>query len=152
MRCVAKGFGAADTIFCYESRKGFLRKVCGSAPYLWRVQSRGINAMADIDTAKKKLEARLAELNARFVHLQDDLAEPLDPDFAEAAVEREDDASLEGQAALVSSELGSVNRALDRIANGTYGLCVKCSGQISPERLSARPEAALCITCAKEVS
>ncbi|SLK01122.1 TraR/DksA family transcriptional regulator [Novosphingobium mathurense] len=108
--------------------------------------------MADIDTAKRKLEARLVELNARMKHLQDDLSEPLDPDFAEAAVEREDDASLEGQASLVSRELGSVNRALDRIADGTYGLCVKCGGQISSDRLMARPEAALCIDCAKQAS
>jgi DnaK suppressor protein len=62
----------------------------------------------------------------------------------------EDDASLEAQAALVTREIASVKRALTRIESGTYGLCVRCGEEISPKRLEARPEAALCITCARE--
>jgi RNA polymerase-binding transcription factor DksA len=45
-----------------------------------------------------------------------------------------------------------VKRALARIADGTYGECVRCGGDIAPARLEARPEAALCIDCAKVVT
>lgn len=105
--------------------------------------------MPDTVTAKAHLEVQLAELKARFAHLQTDLAEPLNADSSERAVETEDDDSLEAQAALVSSEIESVTRALDRIENGTYGICTKCGDEIAPARLEARPEAALCIKCAQ---
>jgi DnaK suppressor protein len=104
--------------------------------------------MAEIDAVKAQLQSRLDELKRRLEHLRIDIAEPLDPDFAEMAVEIEDDTSIEGQAALVSRELASVSRALERIAVGTYGQCVKCGEPISQQRLEARPEAALCIDCA----
>lgn len=103
----------------------------------------------DTDAAKARLQAMQAELRERLSHLGHELAEPLDPDSSERAVEMEGDQPLEGQALLVTRELGSVDRALDRIAGGTYGTCVKCGGQIAAQRLDARPEAALCIECAE---
>jgi DnaK suppressor protein len=99
--------------------------------------------------AKTRLQAQLAELKARLAHLETDLAEPLNADSSERAVETEDDASLEAQALLVSREIESVTRALDRIADGTYGICVRCADEIAPARLEARPEAAMCIRCAQ---
>jgi len=98
--------------------------------------------------AKTRLQAQLAELKARLARLESDLAEPLNPDSSERAVETEDDASLEAQAALVSREIESVTRALDRIDSGTYGTCVRCGDDIAPARLEARPEASFCIRCA----
>lgn len=47
-------------------------------------------------------------------------------------------------------QIASVDRALERIAAGTYGECVRCGGEISPARLEVRPEAALCIDCARQ--
>jgi RNA polymerase-binding transcription factor DksA len=38
---------------------------------------------------------------------------------------------------------------LSRIADGSFGQCVRCGAQIAPDRLEARPEAALCIDCAR---
>ncbi len=105
--------------------------------------------MTDIPAAKARLEAQLKELRTRLSHFETDLAEPLNADSSERAVEMEDDASLEGQAALVSREIESVTRALERIEAGTYGTCVRCGGEIAPARLEARPEAALCINCAQ---
>lgn len=104
--------------------------------------------MLDLFVQQARLEEQLNELKARRVRIEDDLAEPLDPDSSEQAVEVEDDASLEGQAALIDQEIGSVSRALERIAKGTYGECVRCGSEIAPARLAARPEAALCIGCA----
>ena len=99
---------------------------------------------------KDRLEAQLAELKGRLGRVEGDLAEPLDPNSTEQAIEVEDDPSLEGQAQLIHREIVSVNRALDRIASGTYGECVRCGGPIAPARLEARPEAALCIDCARQ--
>jgi DnaK suppressor protein len=40
-----------------------------------------------------------------------------------------------------------VKRALDRIENGTFGICEKCGDDIAIERLKARPVTTLCIEC-----
>lgn len=106
--------------------------------------------MADTAAAKTHLKSQLEQLKKRQDRIAQDLAEPLNPDFSEQAVEMEDDASLEGQAALIAREIASVKRALMRIENGTYGLCMRCGDEIAPERLKARPEAALCIKCARK--
>lgn len=105
--------------------------------------------MPDLATAKARLEEQLAELLARQGRIAHDLSEPLNPDSSEQAVELEDDASLEAQGALVTREIASVKRALARIEDGTYGECVRCGEEIAPGRLEARPEAALCIDCAR---
>jgi RNA polymerase-binding protein DksA len=105
--------------------------------------------MPDTAAAKARLEAQLAELEARAARIAEDLSEPLNPDSSEQAIEMEDDASLEGQGALVAKEIASVKRALARISDGTYGECVRCGEDIAPARLEARPEAALCIDCAR---
>ena len=99
---------------------------------------------------KARLETQLAELKERLGRVELDLAEPLNADSSEQAVEVQDDAPLEAQALLIHREMASINRALDRIANGTYGECVRCGGGIAPARLEARPEAALCIDCARK--
>ena len=106
--------------------------------------------MSDPVEIRARLEAMLAELESRETRIADDLAEPLNPDSGEQAVEMEDDAALEGQGALVSREIASVKRALGRIEDGTYGACVRCAAAIAPARLEARPEAALCIDCARK--
>jgi DnaK suppressor protein len=98
--------------------------------------------------AKARLEALLGELEGRQNRIAQVLAEPLNPDSSEQAVEMEDDVSLEAQRALIAREIASVKRALTRIENGTYGECVRCGAEIAPRRLEARPEAALCIECA----
>lgn len=104
--------------------------------------------MPDTDAARARLEAQLAELEGRLERIAADLAEPLAADSSEQAVETEDDAALEGQAALITREIASIRRALERIDEGTYGECVQCGTEIAEGRLDARPEAALCIECA----
>ena len=105
--------------------------------------------MTDIEPPRARLEDMLAELQGRGQRIEEDLDDPLDPDSSERAVEMEDDISLEGEAALVAREIASVKRALARIDDGSYGTCVRCGEEISPARLEARPEAALCIDCAR---
>lgn len=105
--------------------------------------------MTDIEAARARLDSMLAELEARRQRIDEDLDDPLDPDSSERAIEMEDDVSLEGEAALVAREIASAKRALARIDDGSYGTCVRCGEEIAPARLEARPEAALCINCAR---
>jgi DnaK suppressor protein len=104
--------------------------------------------MPKTNAAKARLEQQLAELKERQKRIAQDLAEPLNRDLSEQAVEMEDDESLQGQAALIGREIASVSRALLRIEQGNYGECVRCGDQIGAQRLEARPEAALCFACA----
>ncbi|MCO5168603.1 MAG: TraR/DksA family transcriptional regulator [Planctomycetes bacterium] len=46
-----------------------------------------------------------------------------------------------------SAELDQIDYALERIDNGSYGVCEECEKPINPERLRALPFASLCITC-----
>jgi DnaK suppressor protein len=43
----------------------------------------------------------------------------------------------------------AVDAALERIAAGGYGSCARCDEPIGFARLEARPEATLCIACAR---
>lgn len=49
------------------------------------------------------------------------------------------------------SKIKSIESALQRMEQGTYGLCEKCSQAIDPERLEILPEATLCVKCAKSL-
>jgi len=40
-----------------------------------------------------------------------------------------------------------IDRAMQRVIEGRYGTCEDCERGISPERLSARPEATRCVDC-----
>jgi DnaK suppressor protein len=43
--------------------------------------------------------------------------------------------------------LQEVDDSLDRIENGTYGICEECGGPISLKRLEVRPVAKYCVPC-----
>jgi len=43
--------------------------------------------------------------------------------------------------------LAKIAQAQDRIAAGTYGICIQCGEAISFERLELRPYIPTCITC-----
>ncbi len=43
--------------------------------------------------------------------------------------------------------LKKIDEALERIANGIFGVCESCGGEISFKRLKARPVTTLCIEC-----
>lgn len=49
------------------------------------------------------------------------------------------------------SKIKSIESALQRMEQGTYGRCEKCSQPIDPERLEILPEANLCVKCAKSL-
>ena len=43
--------------------------------------------------------------------------------------------------------IAKVTEALERIKDGTFGICEMCGDEISEERLRARPVTTLCIDC-----
>ena len=50
-----------------------------------------------------------------------------------------------------SRELAAVEKALERIRGGSYGVCEGCSNPIPPVRLQALPYATSCIECQREI-
>jgi RNA polymerase-binding transcription factor DksA len=54
----------------------------------------------------------------------------------------------EGQRAEAMRELGELDDAAARIADGTYGVCISCGTAIPIGRLRLRPAATLCVPCA----
>ena len=47
----------------------------------------------------------------------------------------------------IRQEMASVEHAMEKIEQGTYGLCDNCGKPIDPERLEALPQASLCMKC-----
>jgi DnaK suppressor protein len=48
------------------------------------------------------------------------------------------------------SFLDKIERALQKIEDGSYGACEECEEEISVKRLEARPETSLCIRCKED--
>jgi len=46
--------------------------------------------------------------------------------------------------------IGKIREALQRLEDGTFGICEECGEEISDERLIARPVTTLCINCKKK--
>jgi DnaK suppressor protein len=67
----------------------------------------------------------------------------------------EDATAAFDQAAAVSLRRGTartleqVDEALERMAAGTYGVCIRCGEEIDFARLKAIPQATLCMGCRK---
>ncbi|OKK22025.1 TraR/DksA family transcriptional regulator [Streptomyces sp. CB00455] len=68
-----------------------------------------------------------------------------DPDGSSTAFERAHVASLLARA---HDHLDALDRALERLEQGGYGLCERCGRPIPAERLAVRPAATTCVTCA----
>src|SRR5580704_16166065 len=101
---------------------------------------------AELQKFKAILEAKKAELTGSLRHRDEIIIEkaPDALDEVQQAGERElairnldRDSSLSRQ----------IHRALARIADGSYGVCLHCEEEITPKRVAAVPWAAFCIRC-----
>jgi RNA polymerase-binding transcription factor DksA len=72
-----------------------------------------------------------------------------DPEGATIAFERSQVAALVLQ---VQGHLAEVEAAIQRLEDGTYGICERCGQPIAKARLEARPAASTCIRCASATS
>ncbi len=69
------------------------------------------------------------------------------PDAVEFAVKTAEQDVTARTADIRSGMLREIERALERVARGSYGLCEGCGEEISPARLKAIPWARYCVTC-----
>jgi RNA polymerase-binding transcription factor DksA len=103
----------------------------------------------DLTARQAQLTARLAELDHRLHGIKAELLAHHDPDWEEMATEREQDEVLEALGDGGKAEIRQIRAALVRIAQGTYGDCVRCGGTIAPARLDLLPATPVCATCAR---
>lgn len=95
------------------------------------------------------LQRELDELHAQIAGLEKALEEKPDyglgqgdPAVTRWELDRAMLRRLRGRAA-------ELERALARLNQGTYGICVKCGKPIHPDRLAVLPDTRVCIDCAQ---
>ncbi len=101
---------------------------------------------AALDDEKAKLIHQLEELGATS---DGDLRKDLDlgEGFADAAAITAERSEILGLIERMVVELRSVEDALTRLDEGTYGTCVNCGQPIPAERLEFRPNSTFCVDC-----
>ena len=109
-----------------------------------------------------KLQARLQQDRAAALGtVQDEIQRTSDPDDlslekipsdagdrSEADLETDTTISMAQRHA---AELQEIDAALARIADGSYGTCEECDGNIGAPRLEAQPTARRCIACQEQL-
>ncbi len=96
----------------------------------------------------KALENRLAELTSNITEIDNELRSLLPADWKEQATQLENQDALEGIEKSKLQEIHQIREALQRIGEGSYGVCAQCGETIDPRRLKALPTATRCIACA----
>ena len=71
---------------------------------------------------------------------------------AEASSLRTEWSRMSGFQGEAVEELAAIDRALQRIVDGSYGLCVRGGERIPHGRLEIKPAADLCIMCAEKAA
>jgi len=112
-----------------------------------------MGSIVNWDQNKATLLTRRGELlerHSRIARKTRHRDEPLPQDFAEQAVELENQELLEALDVEVAEELRQIARALQRIESGDYASCTSCGEDIPAARLRALPTTSLCVDCAAE--
>ncbi len=97
---------------------------------------------AALETERSTLQRQLEELGVG------NLVGSFDANFADSSQVTAERGETEALVASLVESLRAAEHALEKLADGTYGICEGCGDPISPARLEAKPEARLCITCA----
>jgi RNA polymerase-binding protein DksA len=100
---------------------------------------------ADLAESERVAESLGLVLSARSDATADDEHDPEGPTLAYEWTR------LQSVRSETADDIKAVDAALDRVANGTYGVCARCGRPIGADRLRARPTAELCIACARTV-
>jgi DnaK suppressor protein len=106
--------------------------------------------LTETEKLTRLLRTKQLELS-RSLHKRDEIV-------IEKASDAFDEVQLMGERELAirnldrdSKALRQIHRALSRIANGTYGVCLRCEEDILPKRMAAVPWAAFCIKCQEKI-
>ena len=100
------------------------------------------------EALKAELEEKLAELQVRLASIKRDVTQSHSGDSAEQAQERENDEVVDAIGNETAQSIRVIQAALNRIEDGTYGICDSCGKDIGDARLAAVPEATRCVECA----
>ena len=105
-----------------------------------------------IQEIKVNLEAEQSRLSGLLdrTHAHLHRSEPLSADFAEQAIETENDEVVEVLDRDGQVKLDQIKKALARIDEGTYAQCTECAAKVQEARLLAIPETEFCIKCASK--
>lgn len=104
------------------------------------VRTRLTQMLTDLDSSRDTLENENAgDSSSELSHL--------DQHPADTASEVSDQAREQAVLGVVGDQRAQVVAALSRLDDGTFGSCADCGGELSEERLDARPEAARCVAC-----
>lgn len=95
---------------------------------------------SDLENERAHLLQRIDELTATGEVRMD-----FDDDFSDRGFVASEQGKNETLAGLLQSQLALVERALERLEDGTYGTCSVCGGQIGAERLEAMSATDRCI-------
>lgn len=90
------------------------------------------------DEAMKKGTDAAGDLSTLPMHLADLGTDSFEQDISLGLMESE------------SEELQEIEEALDRIKDGSFGLCESCKKKIPKDRLKAIPYTRLCVNCKKK--
>lgn len=99
-----------------------------------------------LEEEKTKLNKRIAELST-----QDPFTDPdRGIDNAASDTEANEESSHDRFSAMIDelkNKVATIDDALIRIGNGTYGFCTTCGEMIDTDRLGILPMATLCLSC-----
>jgi DnaK suppressor protein len=103
----------------------------------------------DIEYFKEFLTNRLEELLSHADNTVSGMTTPKEnfPDPADRATLEADRNFMLRIRDRENKLIKKIKKALDRIEDGTFGICEKCGENISTNRLRARPVTTLCIDC-----
>ncbi len=103
---------------------------------------------------EKRLRQRQQELEQALANtVAQALASSVDDaqDVADQAVAGYQKEMLFSQGTVRNAQLRLVRQALNRIADGSYGECVRCSEAIGAKRIEALPWTPYCIDCQERI-
>lgn len=109
--------------------------------------------MQEYETIRQQLTERYAAIQTRLQKITRDVQhanEPLNADFAEQAIQRENDEVLDALDNSIRAEMEQLQVTLKRLDEGTYGICEGCEKPIPIKRLKALPHASRCVACAEK--
>lgn len=110
-----------------------------------------VRPAADHQAVRENLVRRRSELTDRERRVRRDLTRASDPlvaDFADRAIQMQNDEPLQAIEAAALDELAQIDAALERLAAGTYETCEICEEPIGATRLAVVPYARTCADCA----
>jgi DnaK suppressor protein len=130
-----------------------LRHLPGGLSVFLNICYRRTMTSKELDQLKKQINNIISELQDSD-HYLEDVTQPIAPSVAIGRLTRMEaigEKSVnEARHAKVKQRLERLKNAVQRIENGSYGICLRCSKEIPFGRLTAVPESLICIPCTEK--